>query len=114
MALILAASVAVLVAFGLWIKSRKARRLLEEHTIMPEALHALLDAKQNVYIFDVRQPLDLLAESEIIPGATRLDPEQVIENPSLLPQESDAVVYCTCPSDKTALLILRRALALKF
>ena len=114
MALIAAASVAVLVALGFWIKSRKGRRLLNEHTITPEDLHALLDAKQDVLIFDVRQPLDLLADSEIIPGATRLDPEKVIENPSLIPRESDSVVYCTCPSDKTARSVLHRALGLKF
>lgn len=114
MALILATSVVVLIALGLWIKSRRDRRLLDEHTITPEALHALLDAKKEVLLFDVRQPLDLLADSEIIPGAKRLDPEQVIENPSLIPKERDAVVYCTCPSDKTARMIMHRALALNF
>lgn len=114
MALILAAAVVVLVALGWWIKSRMNRRFLEEHTITPDGLHALLASRQKVLIYDVRQPLDLLADSEIIPGATRLDPEEVIENPSLIPRESDSVVYCTCPSDKTARMILHKALALKF
>jgi rhodanese-related sulfurtransferase len=63
---------------------------------------------------NVRQPLHLLADSEIIPGATRLAPKEVMENPSLIPKEKDAVVYCTCPSDETARTILHRALALKF
>lgn len=114
MTLILVASVLVLVASGIWIKRRSAKRLLDEHSITPDALHALLSSRQDVLIFDVRQPLDLLADSEIIPGATRLDPEKVIENPSLIPRESDSVVYCTCPSDKTARSVLHRALALKF
>jgi rhodanese-related sulfurtransferase len=102
----------VLIAF--WVKSRRGKRELEEHSITPEALHTLLTSHQEVLIFDVRQPLDLLAESEIIPGAQRLDPKEVIENPSLIPKEKDAVVYCTCPSDETARRILNRALALKF
>jgi rhodanese-related sulfurtransferase len=114
MVLTLAVSVVILVALGFWIKSRRDRRLLNEHTITPEGLHALLDSKQDVLIFDVRQPLDLLADSEIIPGATRLDPEKVIENPSLIPRESDSVVYCTCPSDATARRILNQALSLNF
>jgi rhodanese-related sulfurtransferase len=114
MALILAALVVVLVALGFWIKSRRDGHRLAEHSITPEALHALLGSKQDVRIFDVRQPLDLLADSEIIPGATRLDPEAVIKNPSLIPRESDTIVYCTCPSDKTARYILHRALGLKF
>jgi rhodanese-related sulfurtransferase len=67
-----------------------------------------------VLVFDVRQPLDLLADSEIIPGATRLSPKEVIQNPSLIPKEKDSVVYCTCPSDETSQTILHRALALKF
>jgi rhodanese-related sulfurtransferase len=41
-------------------------------------------------------------------------PKEVIENPSLFPKEKDAVVYCTCPSDKTSRAILHRALVLGF
>jgi rhodanese-related sulfurtransferase len=114
MALILVAIVVVLIALGWWIKIRKNHRVLDEYTITPEGLHALLASSQNVLVFDVRQPLDMLADSEIIPGATRIAPEEVIENPSLIPREKDSVVYCTCPSDKTAQQILKRALALNF
>jgi len=114
MAALVAAVIATLLLIGFWIKSRKNRRELEEHSITPEALHTLLTSHPDVLIFDVRQPLDLLAESEIIPGATRLAPKEAIENPSLIPKEKDSVVYCTCPSDETARSILNRALALKF
>jgi rhodanese-related sulfurtransferase len=99
---------------GIVIKRTSDRRDIDEHSITPEALHALLAAHQEVLLFDVRQPLDLLANSEIIPGAKRIPPKEVIENPSLIPQEKDSIVYCTCPSDKTSKLILRRARALHF
>jgi rhodanese-related sulfurtransferase len=59
-------------------------------------------------------PLDLLAYPEIIPKAQWIAPNEVLERPSLLPKEKDAVVYCTCPSDKTSRIVLRRALALQF
>ena len=114
MAGIIAATIATLILIGFWIKSRLDRRKLEEHSITPEGLHNLLDSRGDVLVFDVRQPLDLLADSEIIPGATRLAPKEVIENPSLIPREKDSIVYCTCPSDETARSILNRALALKF
>jgi len=114
MAGIIAATIAALILIGIWIKRRFDQRELEQHSITPEALHTLLAASQDVLIFDVRQPLDLLADSEIIPGAMRLAPKEVIENPSLIPREKDAIVYCTCPSDETARSILNRALALKF
>ena len=58
-------------------------------------------------------PLDLLAYPEIIPKAQRIAPNEVLERPSLLPKEKDAVVYCTCPSDKTSRIVLRRAVALQ-
>jgi rhodanese-related sulfurtransferase len=96
------------------IKRTSERRDIEEHSITPEALHTLLAANQEVLLFDVRQPLDLLANSEMIPGAKRIPPKEVIENPSLIPQEKDSIVYCTCPSDKTSRLVLRRARALHF
>lgn len=113
MALILAALVMVVVTSGLWIKSRSERRLLDDHSITPEALHDLLESKQDILIFDVRLPLDLLTDSEIIPGAKRLAPQEVIHNPALIPKEKDTVVYCTCPSDETSRSILHRALAMK-
>jgi rhodanese-related sulfurtransferase len=69
---------------------------------------------QEVLLFDVRQPLDLLAYPELIPGAKRIPPEEVLKTPSLLPRDEDIVVYCTCPGDKTSRIVLRRALALGF
>ena len=89
-------------------------REMERHSITPEALHALMESHPEVRVFDVRQPLDLMADSVILPGAQWVAPEEVRANPSLLPKESDLVVYCTCPSDKTSSIILRRALAMGF
>jgi rhodanese-related sulfurtransferase len=57
---------------------------------------------QEVLLFDVRQPLDLLAYPELIPGAKRIPPEEVLKTPSLLPRDEDIVVYCTCSGDKTS------------
>jgi rhodanese-related sulfurtransferase len=87
---------------------------MEEHSITPEALKALLAANKEVLLFDVRQPLDLLARSEIIPGAKRIPPQEVLDNPSLIPKEKDSIVYCTCPSDKTSREILHRVQAMHF
>ena len=99
-------------AIVVWIKRSRDRQILEQHSITPEALHTLLASRQEVLVLDVRQPLDLLADSEIIPGAKRLPPRDIIENPKLIPREKDLVAYCTCPGDKTARTVIRRALAL--
>jgi rhodanese-related sulfurtransferase len=98
----------------LWIKRTTSRRVIEQHSITPEALHTLLASNQEVLLFDVRQPLDLLADSEIIPGAKRIAPREILQNPSLIPKEKELVAYCTCPGDKTSRAITHRALAMQF
>jgi rhodanese-related sulfurtransferase len=94
---------------AIWIKRARHQNEMEQHSITPEALHTLLASNQEVLIFDVRQPLDLLADSEIIVGATRIPPRDLLEDPSLIPKEKDSVVYCTCPGDKTSRVISHRA-----
>ena len=96
-----------------WIKRTRDRRELERHSITPEALFQLMSSNKEVLLFDVRLPLDLLADSKIIPGAIRIPPREVRENPSLIPRDKDTIVYCTCPSDKTSRGILQKALALQ-
>jgi rhodanese-related sulfurtransferase len=112
--------VSVVVAIGglifvvVRLKRSREKREMNRYIIEPEALHSLLDSNPNVVVVDVRQPLDLLAYSEIIPGAKRIPPKDVIANPSLIPKDVDTVVYCTCNSEETSRDILRRALALNF
>jgi rhodanese-related sulfurtransferase len=109
--IVAAVCVAVILAAVLVRRSRQ-RAALERHCITPENLHALQASGQNVAVFDVRLPLDLLGHSVVIPGATWMSPEDVIANPSLIPGDRDAVVYCTCPGDETSRAVLRRALSL--
>lgn len=97
---------------AIWVKRRK-KRDLELHSLTAEALHTLL-ASNQVLLYDVRQPLDLLANSEMIPGATRIPPKELLENPSLIPRNKDSVVYCTCPGDETSRRVLDRAQAEHF
>jgi rhodanese-related sulfurtransferase len=113
---LIAIGVAVLLCLSIviWIKRTRGEHILEQHSITPEALHTLLASNQEILLLDVRQPLDLLADAEIIPGAKRIPPKEILENPSLIPREKDAVAYCTCPGDKTARTIIRRARALHF
>jgi rhodanese-related sulfurtransferase len=100
--------------FVFWIKRTRDKHEMERHSITPEDLRTLLASNQEVLLLDVRQPLDLLAASEIIPGAQRIPPKEVLQNPSLIPKDKDAVVYCTCPGDETSRRILHLALAMQF
>jgi rhodanese-related sulfurtransferase len=97
-----------------WRRNTKNKTELQRHSISPQELHESIRSGGRVLLFDVRQPLDLLAYPEQIPGAQRIPPAEVLEKPSLIPKDQDAVVYCTCPSDKTSRMVLDKALALGF
>ncbi|MEO6806744.1 MAG: rhodanese-like domain-containing protein [Edaphobacter sp.] len=101
--------------FGL-VRMRQLRRHreLERYSIDAEELHALLESKKDIVLLDVRQPLDLLAYSEIIPGAKRIPPKDVMEEAGLISKDKDSVLYCTCVSEKTSRMVLANALGMKF
>jgi rhodanese-related sulfurtransferase len=105
---------ALVLAIAYWLKRERDRRRLEQYSITPEALHALLSSNQETLVFDVRLPLDVLVDSEIIPGARRITPKEVREVPGLIPLDRDTIVYCTCPTEKTSRAVLRKALAANF
>jgi rhodanese-related sulfurtransferase len=119
MALILTAICVVAVLLWLttilWKKrSRDQRRMIEQHGITPEELYSLLGSHRDVALFDVWQPLDLLAHAEIIPGARRIPPAEVLAAPGLIPKEKEAIVYCTCAGENTSRAILGQALDMQF
>lgn len=91
MATIVAITCVLVVLAAILFKRRRDRDELEQHSITPEDLHALLVSNKEVALFDVRLPLDLLGNSVVIPGAKRLDPEEVISNPLLIPNDRDSI-----------------------
>jgi rhodanese-related sulfurtransferase len=105
--------IAVIGAIVWRIRSRR-RREIEQYLIDADALYALLEPERKVLVFDVRQPLDLLAYSEMIPGAKRIPPKDLMADPSLLSDEVDAVLYCTCEDQKTSVAIVQHGLSLGF
>ncbi|WP_263383666.1 rhodanese-like domain-containing protein [Granulicella arctica] len=113
--IVVGAVVGALVYGAIWWRRREqGRLLLAKHSIEAEELHGILAGESRPRLYDVRQPLDLLAYSEIIPGSERISPKDIRANPSLIPMDVDAVVYCTCPDDETAREIVNKALALSF
>jgi rhodanese-related sulfurtransferase len=102
------------VSLVFWIKAMRERRELERHSITVDDLYRRIAARQEVLLYDVRQPLDVLADSEIIPGARRVPPKEIEANAQLIPRDREVVVYCTCPSDATARVVARRARELNF
>jgi rhodanese-related sulfurtransferase len=110
---ICAVGFAVLI-FGIFRMRRlRKQRELEEFSIGPEMLHDLME-KNEALLFDVRQPLDFLAYPEIIPGAVRISPKDLVEQTASFSRDQNSVIYCTCINDETSRMILGKARALKF
>ena len=86
----------------IWVRRIKERREFERLSITPEALHDLIVAHPDVLILDVRQPLDLLADSEIIAGAVRISPQDAMENPSLIPPIKSSSCIAPAPAIRRA------------
>lgn len=106
----------VLAVIGAVMRTIRARRRreIEQYLIDADSLRALLEPEARVLVFDVRQPLDLLAHSEMIPGAKRIPPKELLANPSLVSDEVDTVLYCTCEDQKTSVAIVQHGLSLGF
>jgi rhodanese-related sulfurtransferase len=116
-----ATAVSIMVATGVaivaliwWRLRAKHLRKLEQYSIDADELRALLEQKARVQLFDVRQPLDVLAYSVMIPGAKRIAPKEILADPTLIPSDTDAVIYCTCEGQKTSHEIIERGLQLGF
>ncbi len=106
--------IGVALAFIVWFVREKRIRLrkMSTHSIGPDSLHQLLASNDEPTVLDVRVPLDLLAYSQMIPGARRIPLQGIIANPNVIPKDRDYVLYCTCPGDESSLKVLHRALSM--
>lgn len=112
LAVISLAMIGLLIA--IWTKRKRLRQEIERHSITVEELHALLQSQPDVLLVDVRRPLDLFASSEVIPGSKRVVPEELFQNPALIPHDRDCIIYCTCPGEESSRKVLRLALGMGF
>src|ERR1700741_4088518 len=79
---LLAIAIAIICAIVItWTKRSKNQIELARHSISVEQLQSMMVSGQEVLLFDVRQPLDLLAYPELIRGAKRIPPQNVLKTP---------------------------------
>jgi membrane protein DedA with SNARE-associated domain len=81
---------------------RKVLKELAAARLEPEDLKRRLDAGEDVFIVDLRHPLELLPDPFTLPGAQHISPEALAERQNEIPRDRDIVLYCTCPSEATA------------
>jgi membrane protein DedA with SNARE-associated domain len=84
-------------AYVLWkfIQRRRFLRRLRIARISPKELMDKLTAKENISIVDLRQPMDVEAFPQMIPGALRMALEEIEERHGEIPRDRDVVLYCS-------------------
>ena len=104
--------IGAILAYWAWriIQKRRILRSLRSRRLTPEALRRRLEAGDLVQIVDLRTAIAYEVTRQTLPGAIRLDPEQLEARHIDIPRDRDIVLYCTCPNETTS---ARVALALK-
>jgi membrane protein DedA with SNARE-associated domain len=86
-----------LAAYVLWkfIQRRRFLRRLRIARITPKELMDKLTAGETISIVDLRQPMDIEAFPQMIPGALRIAIEEIEERHGEIPRDRDVVLYCS-------------------
>ncbi|MGO9436433.1 MAG: VTT domain-containing protein [Terracidiphilus sp.] len=84
------------------VRRRRFLRMLIESRLEPVDLKRQLDAGEQIFIVDLRHPLELLPDPFTLPGALHLSPDALAARVHEIPRDRDIVLYCTCPSEATA------------
>ncbi len=96
----------VLLFIGFFVYRMLQRRatLAEIRTarVSPVELREMLDKGEDVYIVDLRHPLDYLPDPRTLPGAVLYTPDRLVESSGQIPRDRDVVLFCTCPNEETA------------
>jgi membrane protein DedA with SNARE-associated domain len=94
---LVAALAGSLAAYVLWkfIQRRRFLRRLRIARITPKELMEKLTAQENISIVDLRQPMDIEAFPQMIPGALRIAMEEIEARHGEIPRARDVVLYCS-------------------
>ena len=90
-----------------YVQRRRFLAELRGLRLEPEQLLAMMDEARNEgaqlpFIIDLRHPLDVLTDPEVLPGALRIGPDELKLHRDEIPQDREIVLYCTCPSEETS------------
>ncbi len=92
------------IAFFVYRMMQRRATMAEIRTarVSPVELREMLDKGEDVYIVDLRHPLDYLPDPRTLPGAVLYTPDRLVESSSQIPRDRDVVLFCTCPNEETA------------
>jgi rhodanese-related sulfurtransferase len=84
------------------IRRRMVIKKLIAARLEPEELKQQLDDGEQVFIVDLRHPLELVPDPFTLPGAIHFAPADLTARHQEIPRDRDIVLFCSCPSEATA------------
>jgi rhodanese-related sulfurtransferase len=87
---------------GRLVRRRMILRKLVAARLEPEELKRQLDDGEQVYIVDLRHPLELDPDPFTLPGALHFAPDDLTARHHEIPRDRDIVLFCDCPDEATA------------
>jgi membrane protein DedA with SNARE-associated domain/rhodanese-related sulfurtransferase len=84
------------------IRRRMVLKSFAASRLEPEELRRQLDSGEEVFIVDLRHPLELVPEPFTLPGAHLFPYQTLAARNQEIPRDREIVLYCSCPSEATA------------
>ena len=84
------------------LRRRMLLRQMVQSRLEPQELFEQMQTGENVYIVDLRHPVEQLTDPFVLPGALRIAPDELTQRHNEIPRDRDVVLYCTCPNEETA------------
>lgn len=94
-----------------YLERQRVLRTLRIARISVDELRRMQDAKEDVFIVDLRSEVDLQENPVVIAGALHFFPKDIESRHQEVPRDRDIVLYCSCPNEATAArvaLLLRK------
>jgi len=87
-----------LIVINVILKMYRRQRFIREvaaSRIEPGELHQRIVAGAELYIVDLRHPLDFLVDPRTLPGAVRIAPDDLEARSDVIPRDREIILYCT-------------------
>ncbi|MHA6205249.1 DedA family protein/thiosulfate sulfurtransferase GlpE [Dyella soli] len=90
-----------------WWQRQRLMKTLRMARITVEELNGAITAGRMPAIVDVRSEAARMVDTRVIPGALVADVKSVDRIVSLVPIDSELVIYCTCPNEASAAMVAK-------
>jgi membrane protein DedA with SNARE-associated domain len=81
--------------FVKWWSRRRFLRSIQIGRIGPEELKRKLDDGESLVVVDLRSSIEFEAEPDSIPGAMRIDEDDLVREHKRIPRDRDVILFCT-------------------